>query len=208
MALSPWQAIAQLSCDEIASALAGFDISVERNRGFVIPFADEISVREYDEWRRAIVIAVERGELQSVSGWEVIPDLEHLDDHENKRNPVFVALGMEATFKRDEVYRWLKSFGASDDEIPEVLRTKPSGDEVKKGQSDPDEPPSAMATIGALVQLLMMSKKPVYNQAKIASEIEKEFAGVRGLSASQLEKLFAAANKELDGRRKVLINKE
>jgi hypothetical protein len=202
MSLSPWQAMTQLSCDEIASALAGFNLSVERNRDLVIPFADEAAVREYNEWRRAIALAVERGELHTASGWEAMPNLEQADDHEAKQNPVLIALNMEATFERDEVYRWLKSFEASDDEIPEALRIKPSYDAANRRQSNYDEQPSALATIGALIELLMDSKRPSYNQARLTDDLAEKFSDVRGFSASQMQKLFAAANKELENRRK------
>lgn len=203
MALSPWKVLTRLSCDEIASMLAGFDISVASNSSFVNAFADEPAVRNYHQWRLAIVKAVDRNELTPCSDWEVGSGLNIKPSSYVEASPdqIIIALNMEANFEQKEVYRWLKSRDVSDDEIPEPLRFIPSIGEEKETQPNSDEPPSALAAIGALLNLLKDCEKPTYNQAKIEECITERFPKVHGLSESQLQKLFAKANKELDSRK-------
>lgn len=62
--------------------------------------------------------------------------------------------------------------------------------------------PSHLLAISALLELLMEKGRPIYTQEAIIDEIEKRYVAgkgpkVRGLGSSNLEKIFADANKEM-----------
>lgn len=208
MALSPWQVLSRLSCDEIASLLAGFDFAVESNSTFVNAFADEPAIRKYHEWRLAIVRAVERNELTPCSDWKISPgiDLKPNSYAAVAPDPRLIALHMEATFEREEVYRWLKSQGVSENDLPEELRVIAVVEEAK--EYEPEEASSSvLATIAALLDLLINPEvdekgSPMcirYDQSRIIKVIGEKNRGVLGLSESTLQKLFPQGQESIGG---------
>lgn len=92
---------------------------------------------------------------------------------------------------RRELQRWLRHSGFADRDMPEALQLSAEEEVVAPAG---EELPSSLVTIAALLDLLKDASRPRYNQAGIIQAIGERHQ-TRGLSESQLQKLFAAANK-------------
>jgi hypothetical protein len=151
MALSPWHVASFLHCHDVASLLA-----------------DDIP-HEYGEWRRAIFNAAHLGELKPCRVMEHAPkpgiklrgeELMLSDcswqprDVDDTSWHLAGADRVRLTFERQEVYRWLKSRGATHGDIPEALRAKPEQSGKHKG-NDEDINPRKEATYQKIIAALV-----------------------------------------------------
>lgn len=112
----------------------------------------------------------------------------------------------ERRLHRADVLQWLRKKGVVDGDIPPELwpaggvpSPQPRGAPSK---AEEEGQPSKLLAIAALLELLTSDEKLRYNQSNIATTIEEKNKNVHGLSKSNLEKLFAAANKLLSEERK------
>lgn len=120
MALTPWHVASRISCDDAASLLAGFDISAAK-AGLI----GDHEIEEYKEWHKVLMHAAKLEKIKPcfVGVWRdgrlEPPDddalsWQHLYDHV-----------LSLSFEREEIYRWLKESGVSDEDVPEALRVIP-----------------------------------------------------------------------------------
>lgn len=147
MALSPWHVASQLSEYEVAALLGGYGFAA-----LEVDYAKDHELCEIDQWVVVIVDAAKANELKpelvimradvqtgtSDEGyphfeecWEECIGDEWLDvDHKY----------IHMTFKRQEIYRWLKASGVTDEDIPEALHITPEPKEPKAPAKQQDPP--------------------------------------------------------------------
>ncbi|XKF14951.1 hypothetical protein LL947_10745 [Halomonas sp. BLK-85] len=129
MALSPWHIKSRLSSEEVSILLTGNDVT-----DFLIwPKSEDIE--EKNEWHRVLVRAAQEGNLEPE--WaetcenDPVPLSEGLRDEWSWEPSFFdewktkYVDGVRLKLRRQEVYRWLKASGVTDDDIPEALRVMP-----------------------------------------------------------------------------------
>ncbi|MFB9146958.1 hypothetical protein ACFFU2_10565 [Halomonas alkalicola] len=202
MALSPWHVASHLHCHDVASLLA-----------------DDIP-DEYEEWRRAIFNAAHLGELKPYRVMEHAPkpgiklrgeELMLSDcswqprDVDDTSWHLALADRVQLTFERQEIYRWLKSTGATDGDIPEALRAKHANAMERAQQQDrplharrrhtyltliealaleamdgviPDQPYKAAITLQAILERrgLKLDKDPIADTIKEIQAIREDRA--------------------------------
>ncbi|QOR40105.1 hypothetical protein HNO52_17455 [Billgrantia diversa] len=146
MALSPWHVSPRLSFDDVAALLAGFDISLAKTEN-----VHDHEIKEYEEWCRVIIHAAKDGELAPIQveiytedavpdpqiegnlvlGFDWVPCID-------EKWRCFPDQAIRMNLERGEVYRWLKSKGAADEDIPEALRMMPKAEsqEIKQPEAD------------------------------------------------------------------------
>ena len=175
MAISPDQVSESLTVQRIAQLLTCHND----------PDCSDPAMVHGDKWMEAINEAIEAEKLQPVEG-------------KGERTKVNNLWKDTRKLSRENVLAWLRSKGATDKAIPPGLRQY--GDDATKAEG---EKPSYLLTIAALVELLKESERP-NNQTRISISIadDPRNKGVTGLSKSNLDKLFADANRELAEARK------
>ncbi|MGM0703353.1 MAG: hypothetical protein ACQEUG_13250 [Pseudomonadota bacterium] len=179
MALSPWHVAPWLKVDEVAKLLSGLDMSLTSMESVC-----DHEIKEFEEWRRIIVEAAKDGNLTpdmvEVYKEDPLDKLRYSDPIPPEMNwhPCFdeswrkyLTNCIKFSLKREEVYRWLKSAGIADDDIPEALRVMPR--KRQAGEADglhPSRIKTYQSVIAALVAL-QYGNKEIAKPFQLAEEV-------------------------------------
>ncbi|MGM0824595.1 MAG: hypothetical protein ACQEUY_07740 [Pseudomonadota bacterium] len=191
MTLSIDRVTTRMSFTEAAAILSG-----QRLAGVDLGYqlSDELI-----KWRRRIADAVVLGEMPGCIQDGNKPPSEGYE--------FLFSDGPWGNVEKHDLVDWLVVQGFYEEEIPNEILNFPGarrGMPLSKSGPEKQEKPSHLLTIAALVELLIKSEKPGYNQSRIIDSIagDPRNKDLIGLSESNLNKLFSKANKALEEARK------